>query len=40
MEALQNIERIRPTMRGFKIAKGKLGNAIVAAMKSIATLEA
>ena len=40
VEALQNIERIRPTMRGFKIAKGKLGNAIVAAMKRIATLEA
>lgn len=38
-EALSNLERSRPTMRGFKIAKGKLGHAIRAAMKRIATLE-
>jgi hypothetical protein len=39
-EALENIERARPTMRGFKIAKGKLGKAISTAMKRIAALEA
>jgi transposase len=39
-EALRNRERIRPTMRGFKIAKGKQGHAIGAAMKLISTLEA
>jgi hypothetical protein len=38
-EALSNLERSRPTMRGFKIAKGKLGHAIRAAMKCIAMLE-
>jgi DNA-binding CsgD family transcriptional regulator len=40
VEALQNIERTRPTMRGFKIAKGKLGNAILTVMKRITALEA
>ena len=40
VEALGNIERTRPTMRGFKIAKGKLGRAISSAMKHIATLQA
>lgn len=38
-EALSNLESSRPTMRGFKIAKGKLAHAIRAAMKRIATLE-
>ena len=40
VEALENIERTRPTMRGFKIAKGKLRKAISAARKRIAQLEA
>jgi hypothetical protein len=40
VEALENIEWARPTMRGFKIAKGKLGKAILAARKCLATLEA
>lgn len=39
-EALENIERARPTMRGFKIAKSKLGKAILTAMKRITALEA
>lgn len=39
-EALKNIERVRPTMRGFKIAKSKLGRAISNARKRIAQLEA
>jgi len=39
-EALRNIERACRTMRGFKIAKSKLGHAIVAAKKRITTLEA
>jgi len=39
-EALVNIENERPTMRGFKIAQGKLGNTIWGAMKRVATLEA
>lgn len=38
-EALKNIERTRPTMRGFKIAKGKLGQAIAAARKRLMTLQ-
>jgi len=38
--ALGNIERTRPTMRGFKIAKGKLGQAISTARKRVADLEA
>jgi hypothetical protein len=40
LEALTNIESFRRTMRGFKIAQGKLGNTIWAAMKRVATLEA
>jgi len=39
-EALENREWARPTMRGFKIAKGKLGKAISATMKRISSLEA
>jgi hypothetical protein len=40
VEARRNRERIGPTMRGFKIATGKLGHAIGAAMKLFSTLEA
>jgi len=39
-EALVNPEGERPTMRGFKIALGKLGNTIWSAMKRVTTLEA
>src|SRR5258705_4581543 len=39
-EALVNPECERPTMRGFKIAKGKLGDTIWSAMKRVTTLEA
>jgi transposase len=39
VEALENIERVHPTMRGFKIAKGKLRQAISTARKRIAQLE-
>ncbi len=39
-EALINPEDDRPTMRGFKIAQGKLGNTIWLAMKRVTTLEA
>jgi hypothetical protein len=39
-EALVNPEGERPTMRGFKIAQGKLGNTIWSAMKRVTTLEA
>ena len=39
-EALKNIERARPTMRGFKIAKTKLRRSISNARKRIAQLEA
>jgi transposase len=38
-EALENTERTRPTMRGFKIAKSKHGRAIAATHKRIARLE-
>jgi len=38
-EAFRNTERTRPTMRGFKIAKSKLGHAILALKKRIAGLE-
>ena len=38
-KALGNLERVRATMRGFKIAQGKLGQTIRAAMKRVATLE-
>jgi transposase len=39
-EALENPEQARPTMRGFKIAKSKLGKAASAAMKRVSDLEA
>jgi hypothetical protein len=39
-EALSNPERARPTMRGFKIAHGKLARRIRAARKRVAALEA
>jgi hypothetical protein len=39
-EALINPEIERPTMRGFKIAQGKLGNTVWSAMKRVTTLEA
>jgi hypothetical protein len=39
-EALLNPEGERPTMRGFKIAQGKLGNTIWSAMKRVTGLEA
>lgn len=39
-EALENMERIYSTMRGFKISKSKLGQAIRTVRKRIATLEA
>ncbi len=40
LEALTSIEQQRPTMRGFKIAKGKLGLKIFSAMKRVMQLEA
>src|SRR2546428_1894 len=39
-EAFVNPERARPTRRGFKIAQGKLGHQIRAALKRVASLEA
>jgi len=39
-EAFVNPESARPTMRGFKIAQGKLGHQIRAALKRVASLEA
>jgi transposase len=39
-EALENMERVYPTMRGFKISKTKLGQAIRTVRKRIAALEA
>lgn len=39
-EALVNPESERRTMRGFKIAQGKLGNTIWSAIKRVTTLEA
>ena len=39
-EALINPEGERPTMRGFKIAQGKLGNTVWSAMKRVTSLEA
>jgi transposase len=39
-EAFSNPERARPTMRGFKIAHGKLAHRIRAALKRVAALEA
>ena len=38
--ALSNIERARPTMRGFKIGEGKIGKSIRAAMQRVVNLEA
>jgi transposase len=38
--ALANPEQRRPTMRGFKIAHGKLGQRLRAAMQLVATLDA
>jgi transposase len=38
-EALENMERLYPTMRGFKISKTKLGQTIRKVRKRIATLE-
>lgn len=38
--ALNNPERVRPSMRGFKITHGKLGRALREAMERVATLEA
>jgi transposase len=40
LEALTSLEQRRPTMRGFKIAKGKLGLKILSAMQSVMQLEA
>ena len=39
-KAFSNPERMRPTMRGFKIAQGKLGHVLRMAMKRVAQLEA
>jgi transposase len=38
-KAVENIESQRPTMRGFKIANGKLGQALRAAERKVANLE-
>ena len=40
LEALVNLEQERPTMRGFKIAKGKLGLKIWSALQRVMQLEA
>ncbi|MBF8285968.1 MAG: hypothetical protein HW378_4883 [Anaerolineales bacterium] len=40
LEALTNLEQQRPTMRGFKIAKGKLGQKIWSAMQRVMQWEA
>jgi transposase len=39
LEALTSIEQQRPSMRGFKIAQGKLGQQIWTAMERVAMLE-
>jgi hypothetical protein len=39
LEALSNVEPKRPTMRGFKIAHGKLGEKIWQAMQRVGQLE-
>jgi transposase len=39
-EAFVNPEHVRPTMRGFKIAHGRLAHAIRAALQRVAKLEA
>ncbi len=40
LEALTSLEQRRPTMRGFKIAKGKLGQKIWSALQQVVQLEA
>ena len=40
LAALDNPEQARPTIRGFKIAHGKIGRAIRQALERVATLEA
>jgi transposase len=40
LEALTSLEQQRPTMRGFKIAKGKLGLKILSAMQRVMQLVA
>ena len=40
LEALVNLEQERPTMRGFKIAKGNLGLKIWSALQRVMQLEA
>ena len=40
IEAAANPERLRPTIRGFKIAHGKIGREIRAATKRVTTLRA
>ena len=40
LAALDNPERARPTIRGFKIAHGKIGRALRQALERVATLEA
>jgi transposase len=39
LEAVNNIEGRRPTMRGFKVAQGKLGQSITRAMQQVMLLE-
>jgi hypothetical protein len=40
LEALTNLEEMRRTMRGFKIAQGKLGQQIGRAWQKLSALEA
>jgi transposase len=40
LAALQNPEQARPTIRGFKIAHGRIGRALRQALERVATLEA
>jgi transposase len=40
LEALTNVEKQRPTMRGFKVAQGKLNAKIEQAMQRVSQLEA
>jgi DNA-binding CsgD family transcriptional regulator len=40
LEALTNVEKQRPTMRGFKVAQGKLNARIEQAMQQVSQLEA
>src|SRR5208337_5424294 len=39
LEALTNVERQRPTMRGFKVAQGNLSKKITSAMLRIEQIE-